>query len=80
MIELEQKLIRKNFIRNEKSNDTLFFYKKYDMTSQVNIQQKENKYRVSFPMSNDTIHYSTSFDSLQDATKYLNYVVDCNFR
>ena len=29
------------------------------MTSQVNIKQKENKYRVSFPMSNDTIHYST---------------------
>lgn len=80
MIELEQKLIKKKFVRNEKSDDILFFYKKDDMTSQVNIQQIENKYKVSFPMSNDTIHYSSNFNSIKEATKYLNYIVDCNFK
>lgn len=74
-IEQERKLIEKNYQDNENSKNLLSFFLKNDQQVQVNVSKIDEKYKVSFPMSNNTIHYATYFTEKQEAKEYLDYIV-----
>ena len=73
-IEQEKQLIEKNYIDNCNDNLLSFFHKN-DKTVQVNVVKQNEKYKVSFPMSNNTIHYATYFDNKADLIKYMNFIL-----
>ena len=73
-IEQEKQLIEKNYIDNCNENILSFFHKN-DKTVQVNVIKQNSKYKVSFPMSNNTIHYATYFNDKQKAKEYLDFII-----
>jgi len=70
-IEQEKSLVQKNYIDNILS----FFYKD-NPDRQVNVSLVETKYKVSFPMSENTIHYATYFDTITQTKEYLDYLLE----
>jgi len=82
-VDQEKSLMQKNYIdnshKNKDSNHLLSFFYKDDPDRQVNISiidKKYKKYKVSFPMSENTIHYATHFDNLQQTKEYLDYLLE----
>ncbi len=73
-IEQEKQLIKKNYIDNCNDNLLSFFHKN-DTTQQVNVIKQNSKYKVSFPMSNNTIYYATYFNEKQKAKEYLDFII-----
>ena len=77
-IGLEQPIINKGFVYNNKSNNLLSFHKIDDKLSQINLQFKNNVYTFSFPIND--IHYSTKFTNKKNLIKYMNYIIHtCKF-
>lgn len=79
-IDQEKSLVQKNYIdnshKNKDSNHLLSFFYKDDIDRQVNISIIDKKYKVSFPMSENTIHYTTHLDNLSQTKKYLDYLLE----
>ena len=79
-VDQEKSLVQKNYIdnshKNKDSNHLLSFFYKDDPDRQVNISIIDKKYKVSFPMSENTIHYATHFDNLHQTKEYLDYLLE----
>ena len=74
-IEQEKQLIDKNFKDLQDSNSLLSFFYKKDPQCQVNVTKVDSQYKVSFPMSNYSIHYATYFNKKKEAKEYLDYII-----
>tara|TARA_B100000795_G_scaffold166441_2_gene125235 strand:+ start:508 stop:768 length:261 start_codon:yes stop_codon:yes gene_type:complete len=81
-IEQEKSLVQKNYIDNHQNNshknidNILSFFYKDNPDRQVNVSLVETKYKVSFPMSENTIHYATYFDTITQTKEYLDYLLE----
>ena len=75
-IEQEKQLVEKNYVENIDSPNMLSFFYHADKTCQINVTKEEsNLYKVSFPMSNRSIHYATYFSSKSKAKDYLDFII-----
>ena len=74
-IEQEKQLIDKNFKDLQDSNSLLSFFYKKDPQCQVNVTKVNSQYKVSFPMSNNSIHYATYFNKKKEAKEYLDFII-----
>tara|TARA_Y100000992_G_scaffold264056_1_gene200623 strand:- start:705 stop:947 length:243 start_codon:yes stop_codon:yes gene_type:complete len=74
-IEQEKQLINKNFQDREDRKSLLSFFYKKDPQCQVNITKVNSQYKVSFPMSNYSIHYATYFNEKKEAKEYLDFII-----
>ena len=80
-IEQEILLVQKNYINNHQNNshnidNLLSFFYKDDPDRQVNISLVETKYKVSFPMTENTTHFATYFDTITQTKEYLDYLLE----
>ena len=75
-IEHEKRLIEKNYRENIDSSDILSFFHKNDPECQVVVSEINNRFKVSFPMSNNDVQYATYFDDKEKAKKYLSYIIE----
>jgi len=72
----EKRLIEKNYIENNESNNILSFFHKDDSQSHVTVSKNDNRFKVSFPMSNKKVQYATYFQDKEKAKEYLSYIID----
>ena len=75
-IEHEKRLIEKNYTENAESTDILSFSHKDDPECQVVVSEINNRFKVSFPMSDNDVQYATYFDDKEKAKKYLSYIIE----
>jgi len=77
MLSCEKTLINKNY--DEYEGENLWnFYKKYDKLSQITLRIDlfTNNYIFSFPLNNSKYNYQISFPTMDEAKKYIEYVVE----
>jgi len=75
-IKHEQRLIKKNYRENVESSDILSFSHKDDPECQVVVSEKDKRFKVSFPMSDNNVQYATYFDDKKKAKNYLSYIIE----
>jgi len=75
MLGHEKILIQKNYYPVTNSSNLLSFYHKDDPDRQVNVSVVDNKYKVSFALSDNAVHYATYFDTQLQANEYLDYIL-----
>ena len=73
---LEKKFIQHNYVPTVSTSSDIVYKKKFDETTQYALEKKNNKYKVTFPLSNSTKAYTTTFDSKKAAEDYLYDIVD----
>ena len=72
----EKKLINNNYIPIISTSSDIVYKKKFDETTEYSIQKQNTKFKVTFPLSNSTKAYTTTFDSKKAAQEYLYDIVE----
>ena len=72
----EKKLINSNYVPIISTSSNIVYKKKFDETTEYSIKKQNTKYKVTFPLSNSTKAYTTTFDSKKDAQEYLYDIVE----
>lgn len=75
MLRLEQELIRKNFINLQTRNKIFSYGKKSNETLQVELEKQNNRYKFSFPMSDNSTHYAAYFIDKKKLDNYMNHII-----
>lgn len=72
-LELEKRIVNNDYINLHDNTKIWAFGKKDDNTSQINLEQNNDKYTFSFPIND--IHYSTSFIDKSKLRDYIEYII-----
>ena len=72
-LELEKRIINNDYINLHDNTKIWAFGKTDDNTSQINLEQNNDKYTFSFPIND--IHYSTSFIDKSKLRDYIEYII-----
>ena len=72
-LELEKRIVNNDYINLDNDKKIWAFGKKDDNTSQINLEQNNDKYTFSFPIND--IHYSTSFIDKSKLRDYIEYII-----
>jgi len=73
-LELEKRIVNNDYINLHDNTKIWAFGKTDDNTSQINLEQNNDKYTFSFPIND--IHYSTSFIDKSKLRDYIEYIID----
>ena len=72
-IELEKRILNRDFVSFKNIDNIWSFHKKNDTLSQINLNFNNNVYTFSFPINE--IHYSTTFKNKEKLIKYVNHIL-----
>jgi hypothetical protein len=72
-LELEKRIVNNDYINLHDNTKIWAFGKTDDNTSQINLEQNNDKYTFSFPIND--IHYSTSFIDKSKLRDYIEYII-----
>tara|TARA_B110000977_G_scaffold192903_1_gene267095 strand:- start:2341 stop:2577 length:237 start_codon:yes stop_codon:yes gene_type:complete len=72
-LELEKRIVNNDYINLHDNTKIWAFGKRDDITTQINLEKKNDKYTFSFPIND--IHYSTSFDDKSKLQNYIEYII-----
>jgi len=72
-LELEKRIVNNDYINLHDNTKIWAFGKTDDNTSQINLEQNNDKYTFSFPIND--IHYSTSFIDKSKLRNYIEYII-----
>ena len=75
MLTLEKELVKKDYVVIDSKKDIFRYGKKNNETLQVVLEKENNRYKFSFPMSDNKVHYAVYFINKSKLDNYMNYIV-----